>query len=140
MDEMSDAYQELYVYALDHGGAEFVLQYVVDAHMAQTAGEAVKPIAITFALVGLYLHLEKSYSGRQVQLTHMKLGKHRKPWPSIPLPQHRGSMTAADVMAAAAGPDRDRAIDAWCRSVWDAFHQSHETIARLMSTTSAERS
>lgn len=41
-------------------------------------------------------------------------------------------MTAADVLAAAPGPDRDAAIDDWCRSVWDAYHGSRHVIIDLL--------
>ena len=71
-----------------------------------------KPIGLAFALIGLYLHVERGMSGRDVQRVHMQLGRRKQPWPAFALPHHRGAMTAADVMAAAPGPERDRAIDA----------------------------
>jgi hypothetical protein len=40
-------------------------------------------------------------------------------------------MTALDVMAAPAGPERDRAIDAWCASVWDAYRDVAPAVAAL---------
>jgi len=52
--------------------------------------------------------------------------------PAIPLPRDRGAMTARDVLAVPAGAERDRAIDAWCKSVWDAFAGSRETIVELL--------
>jgi hypothetical protein len=45
-----------------------------------------KPITIIFALIGLYLHLEKNFTGKEVQFAHMKLVKHRKNWPNFKLP------------------------------------------------------
>ena len=33
----------------------------------------------------------------------------------------RGAMTVADVLAASAGLEPDKAIDAWCGCVWKAF-------------------
>ena len=130
MDSASDAYDELYVYTM--GRAGFILQHVVDAFGAQTASKDTKPIGVTFALAGLFLRVERQYSGRQVQQVHVKLAKNRTQWPGIPLPEDRGSMTAVDVLAVAAGPDRDLAIDAWCRSVWAAFQGSHRLIADLL--------
>src|ERR1051326_8913716 len=44
------------------------------------------------------------------------------------LPEDRGKMTVADVLAVSAGPERDRAIDDWCRSVWTAFSGNRQTI------------
>jgi hypothetical protein len=132
MDSMREAYDELYVYTMGLDRTSFILQHVVDAFAAQTASAESKPIGVTFALVGLYLHAEKQFSGRQVQRVHVKLGRNTRGWPVIPLPGDRGSMTAADVLAVAPGRDRDLAIDAWCWSVWDAFRDSHQTIAELL--------
>lgn len=58
-----DAYHELQCYTLAHRDAEFVHQYVVDAWAAQYADERTKPVTLTFALAGLFLHLEKGLSG-----------------------------------------------------------------------------
>jgi hypothetical protein len=41
-------------------------------------------------------------------------------------------MTVMDVLAVPEGTDRDLAIDAWCRSVWDAFCDSRRTIIELL--------
>ncbi len=127
-----DAYNELCAYTLEHGDPTFIHQHVVDAHMAQHADERTKPIGITFALVGLYLHLEKNFTGREVQLAHMKLAKRKHVWPRFALPVNRGSMNALDVMAAPPGRERDAAVDAWCASVWLAFHDSREAVADLL--------
>jgi hypothetical protein len=40
-------------------------------------------------------------------------------------------MTVIDVIAAAAGNERDQAIHEWCGSVWKAFHESHQTVSEL---------
>lgn len=127
-----DAYDELCAYTLTHGDAEFIHQHVVDAFAAQHADETTKPIALTFALVGLYLHVERGLSGRQVQRAHMKLARRRREWPTLLLPPDRGVRTAADVMRAAEGRDRDTAIHAWCAGVWEAFRENRPTIARLL--------
>jgi len=126
------AYEELQCYTLGHGGPEFIHQHVVDAWAAQHADEQTKPIGLTFALVGLYLRVERMLSGRQVQRVHMQLGRNKRTWPSFPLPRDRGSVTAVNVMAAVAGPERDRAIDSWCASVWGAFSDSHLAVAELL--------
>jgi hypothetical protein len=126
------AYEELQCYTLAHGDSAFIHQHVVDAWAAQHADEHTKPIALTFALVGLYLHVERGFSGRQVQQTHTRLAQHKRNWPSFPLPSERGSVTVSQVMAAPAGAERDQAIDAWCASVWSAFHASHQAIVQLL--------
>jgi hypothetical protein len=130
MDAMREAYDEVYAYTM--GRPDFILQHVVDAFAAQTASEGSKPIGVVFALVGLYLHVEKQFSGFEVQKAHMRMGRQKRQWPAIPLPRDRGSMTAADVLEVPAGPARDRAIDDWCRSVWTAFRDSRQTIVDLL--------
>src|SRR5262249_37444265 len=112
-----DSYDDLSAYTLTHGDLSFVHQHVVDAFAAQEADEGTKPIKLTFALVGLYLHVEKGWSGRQVQRGRMKLARRKAPWTAFALPGKRGAITAADVMRAVPGAERDRAIDAWCASV-----------------------
>jgi len=128
----AEAYERLQCYTLGHTGPQFIHQHVVDAWAAQHATETTKPISLTFALIGLYLHVEKGYSGRQVQRMHMTLADTRRAWPSFLLPARRGSVTAVEVMAAPAGPARDRAIDAWCTSVWESYANHREAIAELL--------
>lgn len=127
-----DAYHELSAYTLTHGGSEFIHQHVVDAFAAQHADETTKPMALTFALVGLYLHVERGLSGRQVQLVHMRLARRQRKWPTLSLPPDRGVLTAADVIRAAEGRDRDSAIHAWCAAVWHAFRDARPIIVRLL--------
>ena len=124
-------YDELASYTLTRGDAAFIHQHVVDAAAAQQATEATKPIAVAFALIGLYLHVERGFTGRQVQRAHMMLAKRTRQWPAFRLPTDRGTMTADDVMAAPAGAERDRAITAWCASVWEAYRESAAAVAQL---------
>ena len=128
----SAAYDELCCYTLSRGDAAFVHQHAVDAFAAQTADEQTKPIKLAFALIGLYLHLEKRFSGREVQRAHQLLGQKKGLWPAFPLPKERGVLTAKDVMGAEPGPERDAAIDQWCASVWNAFQASHELVKELI--------
>ena len=124
------AWERLQAYTLSLGDEGFVHQHVVDAWTAQHADESTKAIGLTFALAGLYLHVEKGFSGRRVQRIHMAMARHRVSWPRFELPRERGELTVIDVLAAPAGADRDRAIDAWCASVWDTYQESHEAVAR----------
>lgn len=128
-----EAFDELQSYTLSHGDPAFIHQHVVDAWLAQHADERTKPIGLTFALVGLYLHVEKKFSGRQVQLTHMALARHKRSWPSFSLPHERGAINASMVMAKDPGPDRDQAIDDWCASVWEAFRENRQSVAALLA-------
>jgi len=137
MSAEGDAYDALCCYTLGHGNPAFIHQHVVDAYVAQKADERTKPIALTFALVGLYLHVEHGVSGRDVQRAHMALAKpalakQKQAWPSFALPPERGEITAVEVMSAPAGAARDQAIDAWCASVWNAFRDSGAAVGALL--------
>src|SRR5437764_2828276 len=132
MESEVEAYHELSAYTLMHGDLTFIHQHVVDAWAAQHADERTKPIGLTFALVGLYLHLEKGLSGREVQRAHMQMGRRKRQWPAFVLPKERGAITAVDVMAVSEGPERDQAIDDWSRSVWDAFSANRPAVAALL--------
>jgi hypothetical protein len=126
-----DQYNELAFYTLAHRDPVFIHQNVVDAFAAQTATEVDKPIKITFALIGLYLCMEKGQTGRQAQLAHMRLAKYRRDWPRFTPPAERGSIRVADVIAASPGAERDAMIRRWCESVWVAWKDAHEQIAEL---------
>jgi len=128
-----DAYDQLCAYTLTHGGAAFMHQHVVDAFAAQSADAHSKPIGVTFALVGLYLHVERAFTGRQVQRTHMLMGRRKRSWPAFILPEQRGAITARTVVHAPEGLDRDKAIDEWCASVWNAFGQNRQTVIDLLN-------
>ena len=130
MDTLRAAYDEVYVYSMGRPG--FILQHVVDAFAVQTYNTECKPISLVFGLLGLYLHVEKQFSGRQVQKVHMDLGRAKREWPPIHLPKDRGTITVADVLTAAAGPERDLTIDNWCKSVWTAFSPNRQTIIELL--------
>jgi hypothetical protein len=124
------AYREVYVYSMGRLG--FILQHVVDAHAVQTANAASKRIGVVFGLAGLYLHVERNFSGRQVQQAHMELGRRKREWPIVILPEDRGAITIVDVLAAPEGAVRDIAIHDWCGSVWLAFVANRHTVIELL--------
>ncbi|MCZ7381786.1 MAG: DUF5946 family protein [Candidatus Methanoperedens sp.] len=126
-----EAYNELSYYTLSHGDPSFIHQYIVDAYAAQHADEKSKPITVAFALIGLYLHIEKHYSGKEVQKAHMRLAKKKRQWPVFDLPEHRGNIGVSDVLRAEVGLPRDRAINEWSASVWEAWSESHVKVADL---------
>jgi hypothetical protein len=128
----TDAYHALCAYSLAHRGAGFIHQHVVDAFAAQHADHNGKPIGIAFALVGLYLMIEKGFSGIEVQRAHIRLGRHKRVWPSFQLPTSRGSVTAVEVMAKPEGPERDRVIHAWCASVWSGYTENRDAVEVLL--------
>lgn len=128
-----EAYHDLQAYTLTHPDPAFIHQHVVDAWAAQQADHRTKPITVVFALVGLYLHVERGFTGRQVQRVHMALAARRREWPTVELPARRGEISVRDVVAAPPGPARDGAIEDWCRAVWDTYHHCRSTIRALLA-------
>lgn len=131
-EERSQAYSKLAFYTLAHPDPKYIHQHIVDAFAAQTANEDYKPIKVAFALIGLYLYLEKGFTGKQVQLAHMQLARKRKTWPKFVLPENRGSITVDDVLAAAPGEERDHLVKNWCESVWEAYKSVHKQVKDLV--------
>lgn len=126
------AYDELATYTLLHGSPAFLHQHVVDAFAVQHAGPESKPIGVAFGLIGLYLHLERGLTGRQVQEVHGRLARRRRDWPHFEPPADRGEVTAVDVLAAAPGRERDAAIEHWCAAVWRAWRRSRADVMALV--------
>jgi hypothetical protein len=128
--EMTDQemYHELAYYTLSHPDPRFIHQHVVDAFTAQTATPETKSIAIYYALVGLYLFIEKSYTGKEVQMAHIKLSNTPKVFEALGLPDYRGDFSIQDVLKRTAGKERDDAIHKWCVSVWDIYKNQRTLI------------
>jgi hypothetical protein len=122
---------ELSFYTLGLADPAFIHQHIVDAFAAQNATPERKPIYVVFALIGLYLHLERGFTGRQVQLAHMRLGTPRRNWIMPQLPELRGSIRVGHVLAAPPGQHRDHMIEEWCASVWEAYRDVHGEIAAI---------
>ena len=127
-------YDQLAFYTLEHGrtNPSFIHQYIVDAYAAQHPNDGAKTIRIAFALIGLYLHIEKGYSGKEVQLAHMQLAKKRKQWPAFDPPEKLGDITVGSVLNAKPGADRDQMIEKWCVSVWESWRGSQQEIRNLV--------
>lgn len=126
----SDEFNELSFYSMTHPDRNyFIHQHVVDAYQAQMADTGVKDIAIVFSLLGLYLFLEESYTGREVQLMHMKIAKNKpNTWPQIALPNHKEAIQIQDVLNVNSGKEKDAMIRTWCKSVWESFSESQQVI------------
>ncbi|HEY8894696.1 MAG TPA: DUF5946 family protein [Niastella sp.] len=127
-----ESYNALSYYTLTHPGSSFIHQHIVDAYTAQTADASTKPIGLVFALAGLYLYIEKNFTGKQVQQAHLQMAKNKRPWPAISLPAKRGDITVLDVMAAAPGPERDARIQDWAACVWKAYDNDREVIIGIV--------
>lgn len=124
MDEVS-------YYTLAHGGRNFIHQHLVDAYGAQHVRESKSTIRAAFALAGLYLAVEKGFSGRQVQLMHMKMARRSRRWPRFAAPLSAGAITVADILAAAPG-QRDHVLLDWCASVWAATEADHARVREMV--------
>ena len=127
-----EAFDQLSYYTLSHGDPSFIHQLVVDAYAAQHASEASKPIYAAFALAGLCLHNERGLTGKEVQLAHMRLARHKKDIPLLRLPPQRGTLTVHDVLAREAGGERDVAIEMWSATTWEALAELHEEVERWL--------
>lgn len=131
MFKEDDLYNQLAFYTFAHPDPSFIHQHVVDSHTAQNADEQTKPIALVFALIGLYLHLERGYIGKQVQRVHMQLAKQSKTWPKLPIPTGCGDIRIDDVLASDPGPARDTMIERWCESVWRTWTATRPAIVAI---------
>lgn len=109
-----DPYHQLSSYTLSLRDKEFIHQHIVDAYTAQTADSNTKPIALFFSLAGLYLFIEKNFI-------------------TIQLPVNRGNISAADVLLAPEGHQRDLMIKRWCTSVWNAYAGQHPQIIKAVN-------
>jgi hypothetical protein len=127
-------YHELAYYTLSHTNPRFIHQHAVDVFAAQTADENSNPIKLAFGLIGLFLHIEKNYSGRAVQKAHMQLARQRKTWPQFALPAQRGKIRVADVLRAPPGILRDQAIENWAADVWRSWAGCHRQVAELVAS------
>jgi hypothetical protein len=126
-----ELFDELSFYTLSLRDPFFLHQNAVDAFAAQHVDTDTKPIKTVFALIGLYLTLEKGFTGRQVQLAHMRLARQRKLWPEICPTQESTPTTIAEVLCAEPGPPRDQAIRNWCQAVWQTWQPQREIIVKL---------
>jgi hypothetical protein len=124
-------YHELSARTLADRDPTFPHQLAVDAYGAQHATVTSKPIATAFALIGLYLVLERGFTGHQAQRAHMFLGRRKEEWPRFEPPDDRGAVTVADVLAAGEG-GRNEALRRWAASVWAAWRGGHERVAELV--------
>ena len=125
-------YHELALYTLELRDPEFIHQHIVDAFAVQHAGPNSRPMAIVFGLIGLYLSLEKGFTGRQVQRAHMQLARRSKHWiaPAMPA-QQLARIGVAEVLASQPGTERNAMIRCWCQAVWQDWQHARPQIAAL---------
>ncbi len=123
---------ELTYYTLAHGDPRFIHQHAVDAYGAQHLRVGKSTIGGAFTLAGLYLVVEKGFTGRRVQLMHITMGKRSKEWPRFMPPANLGPITVADVVAVDPGAARDERLLDWCRSVWTAWGDDQERVRAMV--------
>jgi hypothetical protein len=114
-------FSDLSCYTVSKQGAEFIHQYAVDAYEAQHAGGKSRNITVVFGLIGLYLALERGFTGRQVQLAHMQIARVRKDWPRLDPPGRPAAITILDVLKVPDGPEKDAMIRQWMAVVWESW-------------------
>jgi hypothetical protein len=123
---------ELSYYTLAHGDPRFIHQHLVDAYGAQHVRDSKSTIGPAFALAGLYLAVERRFTGRQVQQMHMSMARKSKHWPRFDPPEEVGPLTVADVLAVEPGSGRDEKLMQWCASVWSAWSAQHDRVREMV--------
>jgi hypothetical protein len=90
-------------------------------------------LRLPYSLVGLHMALDLGADGATVRALHQRMGKAQPWWPRFVPPASRGALTIAAVADAGARTGavdgHARAIDAWARTVWTAWHSRHEAVA-----------
>lgn len=132
MASSQELFDELSYYTLAQPRSTFIHQIAIDTFTAQRADATTRPMAVIFAVAGLYLHVERSFTGLEVQNVHVQLACRRRKWPVLPLPQQRSKIEVSEVLAASAGAARDAAIERWCASVWETWQESQKAIASFL--------
>lgn len=111
-------YHDLSAYLMMNPDITFSTQHVVDAYSVQHSGKQVKNIRTAFSLVGLYLAVERGYSGRQVQQAHMERAKRNIHWSSFELSTQPYTLSVADVLAVDELQNRNEMLMKWAKNVW----------------------
>jgi hypothetical protein len=114
-------FSDLSCYTVAKQDPAFIHQHAVDAYEAQHAGGPARNITVALGLIGLYLALEKGFTGRQVQLAHMKIAEARKDWPRLEPPSRPAGITVKDVLAAGTDAEKDARIRQWMAAVWESW-------------------
>jgi hypothetical protein len=111
-------FSDLSSYTVSKQDAGFIHQYAVDAYEAQHAGGKTRNITVVFGLIGLYLALEKGYTGRQVQVAHQRIARIHRDWPELEPPGTPAEVTVMGVLRVPEGDERDAMIRQWMAAVW----------------------
>lgn len=126
--ECVQLYSDLMCYTVAKQDPAFIHQHAVDAYAAQHAGGTTRNITVAFGLIGLYLALEKKYTGKQVQRAHMQIARVRKDWPGLEPPSQPAALTVMDVLNVPNGPDKDAMILRWMAAVWASWAEQQQWV------------
>ena len=126
--ECFQAYSDLMCYTVAKQDPEFIHQHVVDTYAAQHGGGPSRNITVAFGLIGLYLAREKGYTGKQVQLAHMRIAKVQKVRPRLEPPLRPSVLTIMDVLQAGTDGEKDAMIRKWMAAVWESWSDRHTWI------------
>jgi hypothetical protein len=87
-------------------------------------------MTVCFALNGLYLVLERGWSGIRARGAHGHLARTvaREDWPSFEPPTVGGPLTVLDVALSADPAAQAVAVEAWGRSVWASWSHVHDVV------------
>ena len=133
--ECLDTFYELTYWTLERRDVRFIHQHAVDAYEAQHAGGKTKPMTVAFGLIGLFLALEKGYTGRQVQRAHMVIARRQRDWPNLEPPSLRAVMTVHNVVEGATDAEREELLMQWAASVWGIWEERHPWVREITEKT-----
>lgn len=126
-------YYQLTAFTLSLADTEFIHQIVVDTYTAQHPGPGMRPITIPFALIGLYLAFERGFTGREVQLAHISLGRKHIRWPEFTPPLVKASVTVLDILPRVSATGYREPIMNWGKAVWETWKPDHKRVGGLVS-------
>lgn len=132
MSISQEKYNELSIYTLSLNNKEFIHQHIVDAFTAQNADGNIKNITLFFAVIGLYLYIEKGFNGKEIQDLHTKIANSKKELPKLKIPKEKASITVSEVLEARPGIERNEKIKEWSRSVWKIFKNQKDIIENFL--------
>jgi hypothetical protein len=130
-NQTDEKYNTLAYYTFSLQDENFIHQHVVDANTVANADKHTKLISLTFALVRLYLFVEKAFTGKEVQQFHTLMSNNKTAWPTIRLAVPNETINIDMVLNTDAGIERNAMIEIWCIHVWNNNQINHAAIKAL---------
>ncbi len=107
-------------------------QLLVDTYGAQHVGPRSPAITGAFGLIGLYLTLERGWTGLRVRAAHQALAARYRDWPLLGRPPEAASMTVQDLAFAGTPAEYVEVLHDWAGTVWASWRREHPRIAELV--------